>query len=102
MFADVPEAKAFIELIRTDSGVMKTYNTYVVGFLEHFRSDGRLHPYVLPLRGQSGGRRRRSQDRQALVQGSSVPNRAEAHVLGSPDSTVLSGPTGLRGGGAGL
>lgn len=44
MFADDPKAKDFIELIRQDSGVMKTYNTYVVGFLEHLRSDGRYHP----------------------------------------------------------
>jgi len=44
MFAEVPEAKAFVEIIREDSGVMKTYNTYVVGFLEHLRSDGRFHP----------------------------------------------------------
>jgi DNA polymerase I-like protein with 3'-5' exonuclease and polymerase domains len=44
MFADDPKAKDFIALIRADSSVMKTYNTYVVGFLEHLRSDGRYHP----------------------------------------------------------
>jgi DNA polymerase I-like protein with 3'-5' exonuclease and polymerase domains len=44
MFADVPEAKEFIGIIREDSSVMKTYDTYVVGFLEHLRSDGRFHP----------------------------------------------------------
>jgi DNA polymerase I-like protein with 3'-5' exonuclease and polymerase domains len=44
MFATVPEAKAFIDLIRQDSSVQKTHGTYVVGFLEHLRSDGRLHP----------------------------------------------------------
>lgn len=56
MFADVPEAKAFIDLIRADSSVMKTYNTYVVGFLEHLRSDGRLHPtYYLFVGNQEEG-----------------------------------------------
>lgn len=56
MFADVPEAKAFIDLVRLDSGVMKTYNTYVIGFLEHLRSDGRLHPtYYLFVGNQEEG-----------------------------------------------
>jgi DNA polymerase I-like protein with 3'-5' exonuclease and polymerase domains len=56
MFADVPEAKAFIALIRADSSVMKTYNTYVVGFLEHLRSDGRYHPtYFLYVGNQDEG-----------------------------------------------
>lgn len=56
MFADVPEAKAFIDIIRQDSGVMKTYNTYVIGFLEHLRSDGRLHPtYYLFVGNQDEG-----------------------------------------------
>jgi hypothetical protein len=44
MFSDVPEAKEFIALVKEDGSVMKTYNTYVVGFLEHLRSDGRMHP----------------------------------------------------------
>lgn len=44
LFADVPEAKEFVALIKEDSSVMKTYDTYVVGFLEHLRSDGRFHP----------------------------------------------------------
>jgi DNA polymerase I-like protein with 3'-5' exonuclease and polymerase domains len=44
MFAALPEAKAFVDIIRQDSSVMKTYNTYVVGFLEHLRSDHRFHP----------------------------------------------------------
>jgi DNA polymerase I-like protein with 3'-5' exonuclease and polymerase domains len=44
MFSDDPKAKEFISLIREDSGVMKTYNTYVKGFLSHLRSDGRFHP----------------------------------------------------------
>lgn len=56
MFAEVPEAKPFIEIIRQDSSIMKTYNTYVVGFLEHLRSDGRLHPtYYLFVGNQEEG-----------------------------------------------
>jgi DNA polymerase I-like protein with 3'-5' exonuclease and polymerase domains len=56
MFANVPEAKAFIDIIRQDSGVMKTLNTYVVGFLSHLRSDGRYHPnYYLYVGNQEEG-----------------------------------------------
>jgi len=56
MFADEPKAKDFIAIIREDSGVMKTYNTYVVGFLEHLRSDGRYHPtYYLFVGNQDEG-----------------------------------------------
>lgn len=56
MFADVEGAKEFIGLIREDSSVMKTYGTYVVGFLEHLRSDGRLHPtYFLYVGNQDEG-----------------------------------------------
>jgi DNA polymerase I-like protein with 3'-5' exonuclease and polymerase domains len=56
MFADHPEAKAFIQIVKADSSVMKTYNTYVVGFLEHLRSDGRYHPtYFLFVGNQDEG-----------------------------------------------
>jgi len=56
MFADEPKAKEFIDLIRQDSGIMKTYNTYVMGFLEHLRADGRLHPtYFLYVGNQEEG-----------------------------------------------
>jgi len=56
MFSDVPEAKAFIAIIKEDGSVMKTYNTYVVGFLEHLRSDGRFHPtYFLFVGNQAHG-----------------------------------------------
>ncbi len=44
MFLDEPKAKDFVEGINKASSVQKTYGTYVVGFLKHLRSDGRLHP----------------------------------------------------------
>jgi DNA polymerase I-like protein with 3'-5' exonuclease and polymerase domains len=44
MFADDPDAKDFIAIMQNYAQVTKTYNTYVVGFLEHLRSDGRFHP----------------------------------------------------------
>lgn len=44
MFEDVPEAKEFVRIIKEDGSVMKSLNTYVIGFLEHLRSDGRFHP----------------------------------------------------------
>lgn len=43
-FADHPEAGPFVALYREYSGIQKTLDTYVVGFLEHLRSDGRFHP----------------------------------------------------------
>lgn len=56
MFADHPKAKDFIAIIRADSSIMKTYGTYVVGFLEHLRSDGRYHPnYFLYVGNQEEG-----------------------------------------------
>jgi DNA polymerase I-like protein with 3'-5' exonuclease and polymerase domains len=44
MFADDPKARDFISVHQEYSQVTKTYNTYVVGFLEHLRSDGKFHP----------------------------------------------------------
>jgi DNA polymerase I-like protein with 3'-5' exonuclease and polymerase domains len=44
MFADHPDAKDFVQLIAEYGSVTKTYTTYVVGFMEHIRSDGRMHP----------------------------------------------------------
>lgn len=51
MFEDVPAAKPFIKIIKEDSSIMKTYDTYVIGFLEHLRSDGRFHPTYFMFRG---------------------------------------------------
>jgi len=58
MFADVPEAKEFVAVIREDSSIMKTYDTYVVGFLEHLRSDGRFHPTYFLYVGDKAKERR--------------------------------------------
>lgn len=56
MFADHPEAKEFVRIIREDSSITKTYGTYVVGFLKHLRSDGRYHPtYYLFVGDQEEG-----------------------------------------------
>jgi len=44
MFSDNPEAAPFVELLGEYSSATKTKNTYVDGFLEHLRADGRFHP----------------------------------------------------------
>ena len=44
LFGDVPEAKAFVDLLADYSSAVKTKGTYVDGFLKHLRSDGRYHP----------------------------------------------------------
>lgn len=44
MFKDVPEAQAFLALQDSYASASKTLSTFVEGFLEHLRGDGRLHP----------------------------------------------------------
>lgn len=44
IFQDVPEASEFITMYRDYAAATKTLNTYVTGFKEHIRSDGRFHP----------------------------------------------------------
>jgi DNA polymerase I-like protein with 3'-5' exonuclease and polymerase domains len=44
LFKDVPEATELVELLREYGGVTKTLGTYVSGFLECLRSDGKFHP----------------------------------------------------------
>lgn len=44
MFEEVPEAAAFVALMKDYSAAAKTLNTYVHGFQEHLRADGRFHP----------------------------------------------------------
>lgn len=50
-FEDVPEAKAFIDLLKESNSASKTLSTFVVGFLKHLRSDGRFHPSYRLARG---------------------------------------------------
>jgi len=44
MFKDVPEAKPFVDLLDRYGSATKTLSTYVTGFKEHIRSDGKFHP----------------------------------------------------------
>lgn len=44
MFLDDPVAKKFIDTFKLLTAAEKTRNTYIDGFLEHLRSDGRFHP----------------------------------------------------------
>jgi len=44
MFSDHPTAGPFIKIVEEDSSVMKTHDTYVSGFLQCLRPDGRFHP----------------------------------------------------------
>jgi len=55
-FSDVPEAKAFVDLLKESNSASKTLSTFVVGFLKHLRSDGKFHPsYRLARGGFEGG-----------------------------------------------
>jgi DNA polymerase I-like protein with 3'-5' exonuclease and polymerase domains len=51
MFHDVPEAKAFVELMKAEGTARKTETTYVTGFLKHLRADGRFHPTYMLFKG---------------------------------------------------
>ena len=58
MFEDVPEAKAFVGLLKEFSSATKTLGTYVEGFRSHIRSDGRMHPsyyFFAGMKGESEG-----------------------------------------------
>lgn len=44
MFMDNPKAAPFVKLLKGYASAVKTYNTYVVGFMKHLRRDGRFHP----------------------------------------------------------
>lgn len=51
MFKDHPEAGPYVKLLQEYSGCTKTYNTYVTGFREHLRADGRFHPNYFMFQG---------------------------------------------------
>lgn len=55
MFSDHPEAGEFIDLIKDFNGATKTLSTYVRGFLNFVRADGRLHPSYMLFRGDYNG-----------------------------------------------
>lgn len=44
LFADHPEAGAFVKALEAYGSATKTMSTYIVGFRKHLRSDGRFHP----------------------------------------------------------
>lgn len=44
MFEDVAKAKDFVGLLKEYGSASKTLSTYVRGFKEHIRSDGKFHP----------------------------------------------------------
>lgn len=54
MFEDVPEAAAFVSLLREHGSASKTLSTYVIGFLKHLRADGKFHPSTMLFRGGYG------------------------------------------------
>lgn len=51
MFKDHPEAGPFVKLLDNFSSTSKTLSTYVTGFQEHLRSDGRFHPSYFLFKG---------------------------------------------------
>lgn len=55
LFLDVPEAKAFINAMHEANIAAKTLSTYVLGFMEHLRSDGRFHSHYRLGRGAYEG-----------------------------------------------
>lgn len=54
MFQHVPEAAAFIGLLKEYRSASKTMSTYVQGFQKHIRSDDRFHPSYRMFKGDYG------------------------------------------------
>lgn len=50
-FEEVPEAKAFVSVLKKYSQADKAKSTYVDGFMEFLRPDGRLHPWYFMYKG---------------------------------------------------
>ena len=53
MFEDHPEAKAFLDIYKGYLSATKTLSTYVHGFLNHLRPDGRFHPTYMLFNGSA-------------------------------------------------
>jgi DNA polymerase I-like protein with 3'-5' exonuclease and polymerase domains len=53
MFEDEPEAKAFLDIYKQYTSATKTLSTYVHGFLNHLRPDGRFHPTYMLFNGSA-------------------------------------------------
>lgn len=51
MFADYPDAATFVQKLEAYNSASKTLSTYVRGFLQHLRPDGRFHPTYALFRG---------------------------------------------------
>lgn len=54
-FADTPEAKAMVDALTIGDQASKTKSTFVDGFLEHLRPDGRIHPTYFLVKGEYEG-----------------------------------------------
>ena len=55
LFAEHHKAGPFVKILKEYHATRKTLSTYIVGFMEHLRSDGRFHPsYILAKGGQAG------------------------------------------------
>lgn len=55
MFEEVKSAEKFLALYKEHTSAVKTLSTYVDGFLNHVRSDGRYHPTYILYKGDYGG-----------------------------------------------
>lgn len=51
LFKDHPDAKPLCDVLEGFSQAQRTLNTYVTGFLQHLRYDGRFHPHYFLFKG---------------------------------------------------
>jgi len=56
LFKEIPEAKAFIDVMREYNSAKKTLDTYIVGFMKHLRPDSRFHTTYILHKGDFGGK----------------------------------------------
>jgi len=81
MFGDHPEAGSFVKLYGAWGQAKKIRSTYVSGFLDHLRPDGRFHPTYMLFRGkvydqekdEGGARTGRTSAKNPAVQ--TIPKR---------------------------
>ena len=90
-FADVPEAAEMVAALTEMDSASKTLSTFVEGFLNHLRPDGRLHPQYFLGRAEFEGQSDEfgHGDRTPVGQRPGVPDAAEEDQVGEAHPRML-------------
>lgn len=80
MFSNNKKAKPFITDYKDLQQTNKTLQTYVIGFLKHLRTDGRLHPSYFLFHGQNFQEKGGTVTGRCLAEGSKVLTQAHGYI----------------------